>query len=152
MPIIVFSAIVGVVFITDVISKAIVRSHLPLGADVKIIPFFSLTHVQNTGIAFGLFQEKNWLFVVISLVLTLAILVISWQAGRRHYSGLPCLALIVGGAFGNLADRILRGHVTDFLDFHLGLYHWPAFNAADSAICVGAILLFLQSLKSARRD
>jgi signal peptidase II len=151
MPILLFSILTLVVFGLDFISKGIVRSHLPLGADVKIFSFFSLTHIQNTGIAFGLFPEKNSVFAVISLMLVALIGIIAWKSMRRQVFGLVSLALILGGAFGNLADRIRFGHVTDFLDFYVGAHHWPAFNVADSAICVGAFFLFFQSLKPAGR-
>lgn len=114
------------------------------GESIEILPFFNLTYVENTGIAFGVGQNLNRFFIFS----TIAILGIIFFLRRRweksnpeNYSLKIGLALIIAGALGNLYDRIQYGSVIDFLDFFVGSYHWPAFNIADSAIFVGAFVL-----------
>jgi signal peptidase II len=145
-----FLSISLAIYVFDLLTKWVVRLKLPVGAELKLLPFFSLTHVNNTGIAFGLFQEMNHLFLIIGVVVTC---VVVWMGVRTYsqdrFSG-SILAVILGGAAGNLTDRIFYGHVTDFLDFYIGHYHWPAFNVADSAICVSASLLLWHSLRASR--
>ena len=148
----VFSAVVAFVCLSDALSKYLIRLHLPLGSEIKLCSIFSLVHIQNTGIAFGLFQERNWIFIGVGLVMTVVIVMLAKKLSKNQPLGLIGLGMILGGAFGNLADRIRLGHVTDFLDFHLGIHHWPAFNVADSAICVGAALVFWQSLQSSQKS
>ena len=123
------------------------RSNIALHDSVNVIPgLFQLSHVQNTGAAFGLFAESNtqWKigalvsFSVIALIVVTALL---WKHSHSLSTTTIGLSLILGGATGNLWDRLASGHVVDFLDFHIGSYHWPAFNVADSAIVIGAILL-----------
>ncbi|MCG3204733.1 MAG: Lipoprotein signal peptidase [Elusimicrobia bacterium] len=122
-------------------SKALVRARLPLGAEVSIFPFFSLTHVENTGIAFGLFQGRNLFFLVLGLSVMTGLII--YAVRLRHEDRFTSLVLagVLGGALGNLLDRIFYGAVTDFLDFYWGSHHWPSFNVADSTICVGMVLL-----------
>ncbi len=125
----------------------LVRSRLPLGSEMNLLPFFSLTHVENTGIAFGLFQGQNTLFIVSGIFLSGVLIWMAYQA-RKEDPLLPLVfGLVLSGAWGNLTDRIWYGRVTDFLDFYIGNHHWPAFNVADSAICVGAVLLLIQNFR-----
>lgn len=114
---------------------------------VSVIPgLFRLVHVENRGIAFGLFADSSspvagWIFVIISMAAMVLIGALLW---RNHPSAKLAgtgLALILGGAAGNLVDRLVRGPVVDFLDFYVSGYHWPAFNLADSAISIGAAVL-----------
>ena len=135
------------VYASDAFTKWLVRSRMPLGAEIRILPDFSLTHVQNTGIAFGLFQRENGLFLIVGAVLACAVVWVAVRAHNRDRFTSFVLAAVLGGAAGNLTDRIFRGHVTDFLDFYVGVHHWPAFNVADSAICVGAALLIWHSFR-----
>ena len=124
-----------------------------LVAYVDVIPltgFFNLVHVHNTGAAFSLFADQpgwqRWFFLGIALAAAVVIVfLLRKTAGRPLFSA--ALALILGGAIGNVIDRILYGHVVDFLDFHLAGWHFPAFNVADSAITLGAALLILDSLR-----
>jgi signal peptidase II len=143
-----FFIIAFVIYGLDVLTKVLVRSCMPVGMEIKLLPFFSLTHIENTGIAFGLFPNQNAVFIGIGLVMT-AVLV--WVA-VKNFKETPFVtyvfALVLGGAWGNLTDRIFLGRVTDFLDFYWGAHHWPAFNVADSAICVGAFLLLLNNFHS----
>ena len=142
-----FFLIAAMVLLLDRLAKWAVASNIPLHDSVTVIPgLFHLTHVQNTGAAFGLFAESaaQWKvgalvsFSVIALVIVSALL---WKNGHALSTTTIGLSLILGGATGNLWDRMMTGHVLDFLDFSVGSYHWPAFNIADSAIVIGAILL-----------
>ncbi len=147
-----FVMIAVVVLVLDRIAKWAVASNIALHDSVVIIPgFFHLTHVENSGAAFGLFAESNaqWKigalvsFSIIALIIVSAIL---WRHSHALTTTTIGLSLILGGATGNLWDRLLTGHVVDFLDFHIGSYYWPAFNVADSAIVVGALLLVAEIL------
>lgn len=142
------------VFSLDQITKAVVEARIPLHDVRQVIPgLFRLTHVKNRGAAFGIFADspselKIGLLIVVSLLAVGLVLALLWrpQPAERH-TGVG-LALILGGAIGNLFDRLVHGSVVDFLDFYLRGYHWPAFNVADSAIVAGAGLLVLDMLRS----
>ena len=144
--------IAAAVIVLDRLAKWAVERSITLHDYVQIIPgFFRLTHVENRGAAFGLFAESpsEWkvatliLFSVVALVVVSALL---WKNSRSITATGVGLSLILGGAIGNLWDRLASGHVTDFLLFYLGSYQWPAFNVADSAIVVGAGLLVFEIL------
>jgi len=142
-----FFLIAGMVLLLDRLAKWAVASNIPLRDSVTVIPgFFHLTHVQNTGAAFGLFAESSAHWIVGALVSfsAIALVIVSgllWKNGHALSTTTIALSLILGGATGNLWDRMTTGRVVDFLDFYVGSYHWPAFNVADSAIVIGAILL-----------
>jgi signal peptidase II len=117
----------------------------PLGTGATVLPFFNLVHILNPGAAFSFLANaggwQRYFFITLGLVVS------AWL-GRMLCQQLPRLeamgySLILGGALGNVADRVLRGQVVDFLDFHWRLAHWPAFNLADVAITIGALCLFL---------
>jgi signal peptidase II len=124
-----------------------VASNIPLHDSVTVIPgCFHLTHVENTGAAFGLFAESTaqWKIGALVSFSVIALMVVSallWKHSHSLSTTTIGLSLILGGATGNLWDRMLTGHVVDFLDFYVGSHHWPAFNVADSAIVIGAALL-----------
>ena len=136
----------------DQFTKQLVVNHYTLYESTPLFAWLNLMRVHNTGAAFSMLAGATpWLFVGLSVVVTIGVMV--WL--RRHpYTnrlfGL-CLALIAGGALGNAIDRALRGHVIDFVDFHIGAWHYPAFNVADCAIVVGAILIFVDMLLVSRR-
>lgn len=145
--IILAAEMLGVVLL-DQLTKALVRSHIPPNGTIEVIPgLFNLVHWTNTGIAFGLFQGRGGVLAVLSVLALVGIPLLFWWEWRRD----PALArtawglgLILGGALGNLLDRLRLGSVTDFLDFYAGDWHWHAFNVADSAICVGTgLVLYL---------
>jgi signal peptidase II len=142
----------GVLFV-DQWTKYMVLQRLSLYQRVEVIHgFFNLTHVRNTGGAFGIFGgEKGGLgsilFVVVSLVAIGAIVVLFIKIKESEKTLAVSFSLILSGALGNLIDRLQHGEVVDFLDFHLSTYHWPAFNVADSAICIGIGLMALELLK-----
>jgi signal peptidase II len=145
-----------VVLVLDQASKWTVTQTLALGETRRILPgLFNLTHLRNRGAAFGLFADAESVAVVISLIVfsvvaLVLVLVLLWRGVASPLSGWG-LGLILGGALGNLFDRLRNGSVVDFLDFHLGPYHWPAFNVADSAIVMGAAMLMLELFWSRHR-
>jgi len=145
------------VFVADRSTKRLVETHVSFLDTWRVIPgFFDIVHTENRGVAFSLFNESasEWrqgLLVLFSLV---AVALVGWyilrRAERLDRFSLAGFALILGGAAGNLFDRVVWGRVTDFLDFYLGSYHWPAFNVADSAIVVGSVLLLLEAIRPRR--
>lgn len=140
--------------VLDQLTKYWVSASFGYGDARAITGFFNLVLTHNTGAAFSfLAREAGWqrgFFIAIALI---AIAVISVLLVRHSGDRLFCLslALILGGAAGNVIDRILLGHVVDFLDFHIAGWHWPAFNLADSAITVGAVLLIVDSFRPGAR-
>jgi len=135
----------------DQLSKIWIRSNLPLGHSIYEIGFFRIIHIHNTGAAFGLFQGYTFPLIIIALVGIAFLLAYVLVIYRRYpaLDNLPnrvAVGLILGGTVGNLIDRLRFGYVTDFIDFNL----WPAFNVADSAVTVGAILFAYSILFVAR--
>lgn len=145
------------VIILDQWTKWLVELHLPHHAAHPLIPgFLNLTHVRNTGVAFGLFASDGvgsgtWLLTLLGLAALTAVGVYFWYAPVRDRLLLVALALVVGGAVGNLIDRVSSGAVTDFIDAYVGTHHWPSFNVADSAISIGIVLMAIDSFR-ARKD
>jgi signal peptidase II len=141
----------------DQISKSLIVKFIHPYTLVPIIPgFFNLTYILNPGAAFGLLSRghasyRNPFFIGVSLVAIVFVLFCYWRQGRGKSLYGTGLGLIAGGALGNLLDRIFRGAVVDFLDFHLGRHHWPAFNLADSGISIGVALLVWQLWREARQ-
>ena len=140
------------IVLLDQLSKWLVASRITLNDSIAVLPgFFRLTHVENTGAAFGLFADSasEWKVSVLVVFSVLALVVVSallWKNSHSITSTGVGLSLILGGAVGNLWDRLIYQHVVDFFDFFVGSYHWPAFNVADSAIVVGALLLVAEIL------
>ncbi|PWT86264.1 MAG: signal peptidase II [Acidobacteria bacterium] len=147
-------------FALDQLTKWLIRTAIPYGSEVPIIPgFFSLVHVSNTGAAFSLFTGNNIFFVCFALVALGVIIFLlvrdsSERSISRKLSGTTkiAFALLAAGVLGNLADRILRGAVTDFLHFYVRQYAWPSFNVADSSICIAAGLLLLASFQRSKEE
>lgn len=146
------------VLVADQASKYAIDRFTPLGSSRVVIPgLLNLVHTSNPGVAFGLFADVDapWHAPLLILFASMVIGLIIWMlaTGRAGGSmGRYGLALILGGAAGNnLADRVFHGSVTDFIDFHLGAYHWYTFNIADSAIVVGAVLVIVELLRDGRR-
>ncbi len=142
------------VLVLDRFSKWIVASRLTMHDGITVIPnFFRIVHVENPGAAFGLFAESSyqWRLAILILFSLLALVIVGillWKNSHIVSATGTALSLILGGALGNLWDRVIAGHVTDFLEFHIGSYYWPSFNVADSAIVVGAVLLVADILMS----
>jgi len=147
----------AVVVAVDQLTKAIVRQVLPLGESWSIVSeFLDLTHVHNTGAAFGLlnaveFPYKPVVMIAIAAIALVAIAAYATQLGFHERMARFGLALILGGAFGNLIDRAVAGYVVDFVDVYWGATHFWAFNVADSAITIGAILVLLDMIGIGRR-
>ncbi|HEV3038112.1 MAG TPA: signal peptidase II [Candidatus Angelobacter sp.] len=139
--------IAAVVVVLDRLTKALVAQKITLHDSIDIVPgLFRITHVQNQGAAFGLFSESpsEWKVAMLILFSLAALAVVSallWKNGNALNATAIALSLVFGGALGNLWDRVVSGRVIDFLDFYFGPHHWPAFNVADSAIVIGALLL-----------
>ena len=137
------AVIAGLVIVLDQITKAVIRNNLTLYHSITVIPgFFNITHILNPGGAFGFMANKspflrNLLFILLSSLAVCLIFYLYKNTPKKYSLLSTCFALILGGALGNLIDRIRFGKVVDFLDFYIGSYHWPAFNVADSAITVG---------------
>ena len=143
-----------IVVLLDQLSKITMSRLLVYGQSETITSFFNLVMVYNKGAAFSFLSNQpgwqRWFFTGISAAASLFII---WMLRRNPSQKLFCwsLALILGGAIGNLIDRIAYGHVIDFLDLHWGVWHWPAFNIADSGITIGAALFVLDELRRVNR-
>ncbi len=141
--------IAAVIIILDQITKVAVRNNLELWSSKTIIPdFFNLVYVINKGAAFGFLNRSdiNWqrtFFIVITVISLAAITMLLKSTKDKDFFQIAGLGFILGGAVGNLIDRIIYGEVTDFLDIYAGTHHWPAFNVADIAICVGAVAMII---------
>jgi signal peptidase II len=141
-------SIAFIVLVLDLVTKGWVESTLFYGERIPLTGFFNLVLTYNTGAAFSILSEASgWQRWFLSGIAAGASIFIFYLLYRHAANKMFCLALslILGGALGNLWDRITLGHVVDFLDFYIGSYHWPAFNIADSAIFIGAALLIIDS-------
>ena len=140
-------AIVIAAVVADQLTKHVVARELFLDEDVKVIGPFSIHHVQNSGIAFGLFASATGFVILLTLVAVGWMIVYFHRSGARHPLLPIAVGLLIGGSISNLTDRVRLGYVTDFLDFR----YWPAFNLADSFIVVGVAIL-LGALVAADRS
>jgi signal peptidase II len=151
------AAVAGTVFILDQVTKAIVQKTMSLHESIPVINgLFSLTYIRNPGAAFGLFAEhgnglRMAFFVTISVVAILFLWTLFVKTPNEARLGRMSIAMVMGGAMGNLVDRIRFGEVVDFLDFYIGPYHWPAFNVADSSISIGVALMIWYFIREDRR-
>ncbi len=126
------------IFTLDQFTKYLIKSYVSPYEIIRVLPFFNIVYVENIGSAFGMFKSLGNIFFITVAVLAMAfvtVLIIKDRDNRLSFS------LILGGAAGNLTDRIIRGYVIDFLDVYAGRFHWPAFNVADSALTIGIFLL-----------
>lgn len=144
-----FALSVAVITI-DIYTKHLVQNAFVYGEHLRVAPFFDLVRYHNEGAAFSFLADaggwQQWFFAFIS---SIAIIVISYLLVKHRTQALFCLglALVLGGAVGNLYDRLTLGYVVDFLLFYYETWYWPAFNVADSAICIGVACLFIDSFK-----
>jgi signal peptidase II len=147
--------IAGIVFLADQFTKALIMSNFQLGeARVVFVDYFNIVRVHNTGAAFSFMASaggwQRWVFTAIGVLAAVFISVLlKSHASQKLFAF--ALACILGGALGNVIDRILYGYVVDFLDFFWGIWHFPAFNLADSAITLGAICLLMDELLCVRK-
>ena len=141
-------------YILDQITKFLVLANIPTHVTIEVIPgFFNLVQVHNTGAAFGMLKDNNWFFIGLASVALIAVAV---MAKRGCFLDTPTrlgAALLASGIVGNLTDRLLHGYVVDFLDVILPWYgHWPAFNVADSCICVAAFLFLISGFTAPKAE
>jgi signal peptidase II len=141
-------------YILDQITKFLVLANIPTHMTIEVIPgFFNLVQVHNTGAAFGMLKDNNWFFIGLASVALIAVAV---MAKRGCFLDTPTrlgAALLASGILGNLTDRLLHGYVVDFLDVILPWYgHWPAFNVADSCICVAAFLFLISGFTAPKAE
>jgi signal peptidase II len=148
-----------IVIVADRVTKWLASTRIELGSHVVVIAHvFAISHVENPGAAFSLFNDSNsptrvrWMLLVFSVLAAVAVLIALLKLGRSITATSVALALILGGALGNAYDRLRFGSVIDFLEVHIVHYHWPDFNVADSAIVVGGILLLLDALFSGKEE
>jgi signal peptidase II len=146
----------ALIVLLDQVTKLYVDASMPLHESIPVIPgFFSITHIRNPGAAFGFLAEASPLFrsvffVVVTILAISLVLHYIWKSNDGETLLTFGLSLILAGAVGNLIDRVRLGEVIDFLDIYIGAYHWPAFNVADSAISVGAVILFIEIIRQGR--
>jgi signal peptidase II len=145
------------VFAVDRLTKWLIETHVSFLDTLRVIPgFFDIIHAQNRGIAFSLFSDSpaEWRSLLLPLFALVAVMIVAgilWRPERLDRLSLAGFSLILGGAAGNLFDRILWGRVTDFLDVYVRDYHWPTFNVADSAVVIGSGLLLVELLRPKRQ-
>lgn len=140
------------IIVADQITKILADHYLQYGQPVALIPMFNFTLLYNTGAAFSFLSDQGgwqrWFFIFLSSTISIILTVWIYKLERHQKLQTLSIALILGGAIGNLIDRSIYGYVIDFLDVYYQQHHWPAFNIADSAITVGAILLIIDSFKN----
>ena len=148
----------ALVIAADRLTKNWVSAHVRLGGAIPVIPrVLRITHWTNEGAAFSLFADTasphivRWVLITFTLVAALVILIVLLRIGNRFTLTTVALALILGGAIGNVHDRIVYGSVVDFIEVHIFTYHWPDFNVADSSVVIGACLLLLDSILPHRK-
>jgi len=152
-------ALSAILILLDRLTKDWVTFHIPIGDAIPVIPHvFRISHVLNSGAAFSLFADSispervRVMLICFSVLAALVVLALLMKLGRQITPTTLALALILGGAIGNLYDRVRFASVVDFLEVHIFSYHWPDFNLADSAIVVGGILLMLDALRGSREE
>ena len=145
------------VFAVDRITKMLIESRVSVVDTINVIPgFFDIIHSQNRGVAFGIFNDSTseWrtiALIVLSIAAVIFVSALLWRPQKLDRWSFWGLSLVLGGAAGNLFDRVLWGKVTDFLEVYIGEHHWPTFNVADSAIVIGSALLILDMLRPKRQ-
>ena len=152
-------ALSALIVALDRITKLWVSHHIAEGNIIIVIPrVFAISHVMNPGAAFSLFTDSpnpartRWMLTAFSLLAALVVFIILIRIGRRLSLTAVSMALVLGGAIGNVWDRIAYGTVVDFIEVHIIHYHWPDFNVADSAIVIGGILLLIDSLRPRHQE
>lgn len=133
----------ALVFIIDILTKFWVLHHFTLYESVQLLPFFSFTYVHNYGAAFSSFIGQRWPLAVVAITISIILIVMMYRSSAKERLVNCAFALIIGGALGNLFDRLYHGFVVDFLHFYYQSWSFPVFNFADVAICIGAALVIL---------
>jgi len=149
-----YGLLVVVVLILDRWTKLLIQKRFELNESISVIDgFFNITYVRNTGVAFGIFSSisspaKSVLLSIFTACAAVVVVTYSVRSPARNWLLQIALSLILGGALGNLYDRLVYGYVVDFLELYAGSYHWPSFNVADSAISIGVALLALEIIRN----
>ncbi|TNG01261.1 MAG: lipoprotein signal peptidase [Gammaproteobacteria bacterium] len=149
-----------VVIVLDQVTKWLAESMLQFHQPVAVFPMFNLTLVHNSGAAFSFLSDaggwQRWFFIILAVIVSTMVFQWLWRLRSTERLHAAALALILGGALGNLIDRVINGYVIDFIDMYYETYHWPVFNIADSAITIGVILLIIDLMfipkKTASQD
>lgn len=142
-----------IVLILDQASKYVVSHYMQVGQSIPIIPnVFELTSLRNTGAAWSILEGKMIFFYIVSIVVLAIVIYYMQKIGRFRPLLGTSLGLIIGGTLGNFLDRLIHGKVVDFIHVYIGSYSYPIFNLADSALCIGAILLLIYSLKDGKKE
>ncbi|WMY96078.1 MAG: signal peptidase II [Arsenophonus sp.] len=135
------------VFFIDICTKKIIFNNFELYSYIKLMPYLNITYVRNYGVAFSFLAHEKiwefWFFVLIAIIICIILMLIMYYKKNQKKINNIAYAIIIGGALGNLHDRVVYGFVIDFIDFHINNLHWPTFNIADIAICIGAGLIIL---------
>lgn len=144
-----------VVFVVDMATKIYVHTRFDLYESIQVLPFFNFTYARNYGAAFSFLNDaggwQRWLFTGIAVVVSCVLVYWLKKTPYNHKWMNAAYTLILGGAIGNLVDRLYHGFVVDFLDFDLGFYRWPAFNVADSAIFIGAAIIIIDAFMDGKK-
>jgi len=144
------------VIVLDQVTKLWADNALQLYRPVEVVPFFNLMLAYNPGAAFSFLSDaggwQRWFFTVLSSVVSVVLVVWLYRLKEQERWMAASLSLILAGAVGNLIDRIAYGHVIDFIDVYYQNHHWPAFNIADSAICIGAVIMIVLTLREGRSE
>lgn len=140
-------------FFIDYVSKYVIINNLPLGISKKVINnFFYITHINNEGAAFSILNGKTIFLIIISIIIIVMLINYVRKNSIKDKLSVVSISLVIGGSLGNLLDRITKGYVIDFLDFHIFGYNFPIFNIADTFITVGVFLLFISLNRKEKKD
>ena len=144
----------GVVIIDQVSKYVILHYVLTDYAAIVLAPFFAIVRAWNTGVSFSMFNDFgiNGVYILSGIAIIIVLALLKWLKTEKSRMMQVALGFIIGGALGNVIDRIRLGAVFDFLDFYVGDYHWPAFNAADSFICIGAALVIINGFIPSKKE
>ncbi|MFP3036810.1 MAG: signal peptidase II [Arsenophonus sp. ER-BJ3-MAG3] len=138
------------IFIADFSTKKLILNNFRLYETIPLSSYFNLSYVQNTGVAFGFLADEGewriWFFTFIAITICFLLITASYRQNINKKLSNIAYALVIGGALGNLSDRLIYGFVIDFIDFYIGDWHWPTFNIADTAISIGVILIIFDIL------
>ncbi|MDT9587669.1 MAG: signal peptidase II [Candidatus Arsenophonus melophagi] len=137
------------IFIIDLVSKQLILNTFQVNESLPLMPYLNLAYVQNYGAAFSFLADKKgwprWFFACVAIVICIVLVVIMYRQSVKNKLSNIAYAMIMGGALGNLYDRLVHGLVVDFIDFYIGQWHWLTFNIADMAIFIGATCITLHS-------
>ncbi len=146
----------AVVVVLDQYSKMLVDSGLELHKPVELIPLLAIRKIYNSGAAFSFLSDasgwQRWFFIALALVVVIVLIAWLYRLQKNQVRTALALSLVLGGAVGNLVDRVLYGYVIDFIDVYYASWHWPTFNLADSSITLGAALLLLDAFTGHKKD